>query len=288
MTETDYPAIYQTADGASITIQKNFLIVLAIYFICLITAAILSVINGPTSIFASIQTFLLLTGLGLTIYLANKQPQRIWYGTRALAESIKTITWRYMMRAEPFDNNDTEAKKHFLASLRKILQSNKKISAQATEIINLKQITDNMLVTRAKSLHERKLVYKEYRIENQQAWYANKANINRKKSKYWFFGLIAMNSTAISFSIGKIIWPHIPFWPTDIFVIAAGAIMTWMQVNRYQELAASYTLAAHEIGLLNAELPEDQDEKKFSLFVSDAENAFSREHTQWQARRDAD
>jgi hypothetical protein len=33
-------------------------------------------------------------------------------------------------------------------------------------------------------------------------------------------------------------------------------------------------------------LPEHGTEQEFSLFVRDAENAFSREHIQWQARRD--
>ena len=53
-----------------------------------------------------------------------------------------------------------------------------------------------------------------------------------------------------------------------------------------QELAASYALAAHEIGLIRQQslLPSTDDE--FSLFVGDAENAFSREHTQWIARKD--
>ncbi|MBC8739408.1 SLATT domain-containing protein [Paraburkholderia sp. UCT31] len=77
-------------------------------------------------------------------------------------------------------------------------------------------------------------------------------------------------------------------WELSHRVAAAASVMAWIQTKRFQELAASYTLTAHEIGLLRIALPTPPAEDKFSVYVGDAENAFSREHTQWQARRDAD
>ena len=59
-----------------------------------------------------------------------------------------------------------------------------------------------------------------------------------------------------------------------------------MQAKRYSELAASYALTAHEISLIREQALNPSTEEEFSKFVSDAENAFSREHTQWSARRD--
>src|SRR5690606_15189811 len=38
----------------------------------------------------------------LCIFIGYQKPDRIWYNARAVAESVKTLTWRYMMRAEPF------------------------------------------------------------------------------------------------------------------------------------------------------------------------------------------
>jgi hypothetical protein len=91
---------------------------------------------------------------------------------------------------------------------------------------------------------------------------------------------------ALGFAIFRIVYPSTEHWPTDIFVAAAASMMGWVQTKRFQELASSYTLTAHEIVLLDAMLPDDNSEESFSLFVADAENAFSREHTQWRARRD--
>ena len=193
-----------------------------------------------------------------------------------------------MMRAEPFEGNDDEAKSHFLASLRKILDTNKQISCHAIKMQNPEQITETMLNIRGLLLRKRKIIYKQQRIEDQHEWYRKKSTINKRLSFFWFVLLIVANSLAIIFAISKIIWPHYDYWPTDIFVTLSSVIMTWLQVKRYQELAASYALTTHEIGLLRAEFPDDHDEHRFSIFVSDAENAFSREHTQWQARRDTD
>ncbi|HEL3238443.1 TPA: SLATT domain-containing protein [Stenotrophomonas maltophilia] len=67
--------------------------------------------------------------------------------------------------------------------------------------------------------------------------------------------------------------------------IASGAL-AYLQSKRYSELAASYALTAHEIGVVEEQLAQVKGEREFSLFVGDAENAFSREHTQWEARKD--
>ena len=75
------------------------------------------------------------------------------------------------------------------------------------------------------------------------------------------------------------------FWPTDVLVAIAASILSWMQAKRFSELASSYSLAAHEISLINEQSLRSTTDNDFSIFVGDAENAFSREHTQWVARK---
>ena len=64
-------------------------------------------------------------------------------------------------------------------------------------------------------------------------------------------------------------------------------MLSWIQAKRFQELAASYALAAHEISIIRQQSSGPMDDRAFSRFVGDAENAFSREHTQWVARQDS-
>ncbi|WP_198380007.1 DUF4231 domain-containing protein [Roseomonas sp. KE2513] len=288
MKESEFPALYGDANALSINAQKQFFTALAGNLSCLIFASALSVANLPNIWFAGLQVVTLLIGLGLTIFLAAKKPQQSWYGARALAESVKTVTWRYMMRAEPYDIDDANARYHFTKTLKKILDANQQVIAQAMDTLITDQITLKMEEIRSSGLKERQQFYKEFRISEQQEWYRRKGRTNSRNSKRWFVALIIINSLAILWSLGKMIYPSQEHWPTDIFVTAAGSVMAWLQTKRYQELAASYTLTAHEIGLLRLEQPNSLDENAHSIFVSDAENAFSREHTQWQARRDKD
>ncbi|AMO94539.1 putative anthranilate synthase component I [Collimonas fungivorans] len=130
------------------------------------------------------------------------------------------------------------------------------------------------------------MAYATGRIKNQLTWYAKKAAFNRRTSNGFFWVLIATNGAAILCAILRIKLVEIPFWPTDVFVAAAASLLSWMQAKRFSELAASYALAAHEISLIREQASLPNSDTEFSLFVGDAENAFSREHTQWVARKD--
>lgn len=288
MTDIDFPPLYQAADSASREAQKRFFQALGINLALLVIAAVMSVANVQSRAFALLQMIPLFGTLGATLYLALKRPQRIWYGTRALAESVKTVSWRYMMRAEPFNHDDAADRAHFRKSLTEIFNTNISISAQAVTMTSGPQITQKMLDVRSQSLRERIDLYESERVDNQQAWYNNKAKSNQASAKFWFSALIALNVLALIFASGKVATPHVNYWPTDILVAAAASVMAWIQTKRFQELSASYTLTAHEIGLLRIALPSPPEEASFSVYVGDAENAFSREHTQWQARRDTD
>jgi hypothetical protein len=139
---------------------------------------------------------------------------------------------------------------------------------------------------RSRSLEERRATYAGSRIKDQLTWYAKKAASNRSISKKIFWALIATNAVAVLCAILRLAFPDQALWPTDVFVAVAACLLSWMQARRFSELAASYALAAHEISLIKEQSLLPDSDEKFSLFVGDAENAFSREHTQWVARKD--
>jgi hypothetical protein len=68
-------------------------------------------------------------------------------------------------------------------------------------------------------------------------------------------------------------------------IVVAAAIIGWIQIKRYSELASAYALTAHEIGIIEERARSAYTNEAFSQFVNDAEQAFSREHTQWVARQ---
>ena len=123
-------------------------------------------------------------------------------------------------------------------------------------------------------------------MREQLGWYAKKARFNKYRANVFFWVLIAVNLGAVILAALKIKFAETPIWPTDALVALAASLLSWMQAKRFSELASSYSLAATEIGLIRDQARMITCEKDFSVFVADAENAFSREHTQWVARKD--
>jgi hypothetical protein len=286
MQEQDFPALYRSADELSLASQRHFFRALKLHLVLLVIAAALSIANIPHWAVAACQLVALLGALSCSIYLFSEHPDRYWYAGRAVAESIKTITWRYVCRAEPFHGGDTTARCDFQQKLKAIVDQNKDVAQALTNHLDAPQITQAMTQMRAAPLEDRKSTYATSRIKDQLTWYAKKASFNKRTSNGFFWALIVTNSVAVICAILRIKFVYVPFWPTDVFIAAAASLLSWMQARRFSELASSYALAAHEIGLIREQAFSPNTDEAFSQFVGDAENAFSREHTQWVARRD--
>lgn len=282
----EFPSLYRSADELSLASQRHFFLALKLHLITLVIAAGLSIVSIPHWSVAVFQLIVLLTALSCSIYMFAMRPDRLWYAGRAVAESIKTISWRYVCRAEPYQGDDTSARNDFRKTLKAIVDQNKEVCQALTKYLDGVQITPTMDEVRGKSLEERQNIYALSRVADQLTWYAKKASFNRCMSKTFFWILIFVNAVAVGCAIFRIVYPGQSFWPTDVFVAAAASLLSWMQAKRFSEQAASYALAANEIGFIKEQASLTRGEKEFSDFVGDAENAFSREHTQWIARKD--
>lgn len=287
MTNDDFPALYRCASEVSAESQTAFLRGLRWHLLCLVVAAGISVMNSPLAIMAVTQALVLLGALSCSVYLFSMRPDRIWYAARAVTESIKTTTWRFVVRAEPFNNDDKIARSDFLLKLKSIVEQNTEVAKRFSKDLAGDQITTWMLDLRAATFPIRKEAYVASRIADQQLWYAKKSAWNKKMASRFFIALIVTNSLAIVAAVVKVYCPTVQYWPTDLLIAIAAALLSWLQAKRFSELSSSYALAAHEISLIKEQAVAIGTEGDFSLFVSDAENAFSREHTQWVARKDS-
>ena len=286
MQDADFPALYRSTNDFSLKSQKNFFYALKFHLLTLIFAALLSVIKIQHWSIAAMQLISLLGALGCSIFLFSIRPEKFWYGGRAVAESIKTLTWRYVCRAEPFQAEDEIAGKEFYQKIKAVIEQNKEVCRKLNNYLDGVQITEMMRNIRSQPLEKRKEIYRENRINDQHQWYTKKSKFNRIKSNTFFYLLIFINICAILCSILLLVNIAAPFWPTDVFVAMAAAVLSWMQAKKFSELAASYALASYEIGIIKEESNSSTNDGDFSIFVGDAENAFSREHTQWVARKD--
>ncbi len=113
----DLPALYHVATLASGEAQKYYLLLVKINVALLSFGAISSAINVSANsalfngIIANISAVLLIGSVVITSAIELAKFEKKWYDGRAIAESIKTITWRFILNAEPYNtlsNRDAE------------------------------------------------------------------------------------------------------------------------------------------------------------------------------------
>jgi hypothetical protein len=147
------------------------------------------------------------------------------------------------------------------------------------------QITDEMDRIRALSLDEKKKYYAAHRLNDQRTWYRRKAGENNRSARNWVIAAVVAYVLAFALVLARIRFPDWEFWGIGPIIVFAASLIGWMEVKKFNELGAAYTVTAHEIGLIKPKLDAVDSESDFSDFINDAELAFSREHTLWIARQ---
>jgi hypothetical protein len=282
-----FPALFRRADTASNRYQREYLWLIQAEYALLFVASIISmsVFTGATIYVAFVVVLLL--SLGVLVLRSVRKPEQDWYGCRALAESVKTLSWRFMMRAAPFaDPAPASPKLAFREHLHDLFRKNQTIADRIDQDVpDGEQVTSDMERVRALSLDDRKRTYLKDRIEDQSGWYQRKAKFNKDAARRWAIIGVGAYVVAVAMALARIRFPDIQLWPIEPVLLFASSVIGWMQIKKFNELAATYSVAATELGLLKPKIEEAHTEAELSLAVSEAELAFSREHTLWIARR---
>lgn len=283
-----YPGLYEAADQAAKQAQRYELRCYKVSAASLVLGASLSLVSTVTTPIAIISILFFVTSLCAYIYSQHRNFKGRWYLARALAESIKTSTWRLMMGADPFSeqSRDDNVRK-YRSLLAELLRENAVIGDQlGTDAALTDQVPLRMLdVTEMPYLQKRDF-YLRKRVNEQKDWYTAKAKENRSKATRYLMAISLAYFLAILFLLVRVGYPSLPLLPIDVFAVMASVLIGWKQLRRFDELSSAYGLTAHEVGIIGSQVSDVSSQEELSDFVSDAENAFSREHTQWAARRD--
>lgn len=285
----EFPALFQAADAASIDAQNSYANIVKADLICVVLGTLLSTLSTTD---LDIQTWLAVLGailfviaFFLSLALKFTRFERTWYGARAVAESVKSLSWKYITGAKPF-RYSTSADMEFTNRLSQMLMEKKNLAYDFGADANQKdQITQSMRDMRAAAFETRKRTYLQERIAKQRIWYANKANTCRQNEKVYFRWALAGQFAGLVAALILIKYPSVPNL-TGVFSSIAVALFTWMQIRKFQELAQAYALTAQELGLVEAQASQVNTDEELSDFVDSAETAISREHTMWIARRE--
>lgn len=218
------------------------------------------------------------------VTVREKKYEKVWFDARAVSESAKTLSWRYMMRLPPF-HEEQSADEALIDELQEVGSSRpgalEKIGGIEPNII---QITSLMRKVRQSSFEERKAYYLASRLADQRDWYHTKAAFNRTRSELWYWVVVGTQVAAIVMAILKASG-FIEISPVGLLMTAAAGFSAWAQAKRHDDLKTSYSVAANELSNLGAKIELCSSETKLPAHVEDVEEAVSREHTMWRARR---
>lgn len=290
--KTDFPGLYQASDTASIKAQSKYTKLIAFDLVFMIISATLAIYNynqTESKLFVYVVSGLfLLFSLVLTIIMRTMKFEDTWYQGRALAESCKTLTWRFITCSESFeqDMNEEDAKQLFVNRIRELSKDffdlNSVLNAKTA---TLPIITTKMMEIRTLNMLERKQFYIENRIEDQKKWYSNKAEFNETRYNLWFIIIIVSQVLAIISVVVLISYPESDWNLVGLFTTVSSSALSWLQLKQHQELKQAYTTATQELNFISASAGRINSETALSEFVLDSENAISREHTLWLAQK---
>lgn len=131
---TSFPALYRCADDASSSGQTWYIRWMTINLSLLLGGALVGSISltdvESKRVVNAIAALIFFAAGGVTILLATRRWERIWYAGRAVAESAKSLTWKFVCAADPFPSSMSyqDALELFTSSLRELLNENEHLA----------------------------------------------------------------------------------------------------------------------------------------------------------------
>lgn len=281
--ELDMPGFFTDADAASLNGQRLYLRLNRIRLTSAIVGAAGSIVvlsDGRMDYSAIIALAGFLVALVAELALSYLQPERDWYSGRAMAESMKTMAWRYAVHGEPFTDGLGEDE------LRGLLRSRvKQLTIKGADRVAIGTdaplITESMRELRRSDFDTRKSIYIEHRTVSQRHWYARKAIFNKRRAQFWRIVLVSAEVLAVVLATLRITGRlSVDLAGVCGAVIAASA--AWLVLKQHAQLASAYNMTSRELALQEDTLL-GTGEADWPRAVADAEKAISREHTMWLA-----
>jgi hypothetical protein len=284
-----YPGLHAATDSASLRAQRfHFIVIrlqLGLFFLVAITAGLAAVLPSGLGEEIAVLTAILLAIAILTAWIGRLgQYERAWFTCRAIAESVKSASWLYMMRVPPFEH-DATADSLLANRLREILSVWSGYEKLFAGRDAGHSPTSKMRDIRNMDFAERKSQYSILRQKDQRDWYSDKCRLNESRATQWFWITTILPVAALVVAIGQARFGPAPVNLISPLMTLAATFLAWSQSKRYEELSQAYSLAAVELEHLQALTMGANNEESLHNVVVDTEEAISREHKMWCVKR---
>ncbi|MEV6283097.1 DUF4231 domain-containing protein [Kribbella sp. NPDC051770] len=286
--DTDMPQLFQAADGASLEAQASYIGRTRLRLVLISVAAACGIASwrvgeGDVDLLGILGTALFIGALVIETSLWRDRPDKVWYDGRAVAESAKTLAWKFAVCGSPFPSTMDEA-----GAARGLADRLDKVKAQFPDLelhpVAAPLVSPWMLEQRRAPIDDRRYTYLKARIEDQQTWYSRKAKYNKRRSKQWRLLLVILEILGAAASLaGALIDVDLFFAPAIAALV--GAVVAWIETKQHDSLSRAYSAATADLASAEAKLNLATTDDSWAIEVDDAEEAISREHTVWLASR---
>lgn len=286
----DYPILFQAADARSVAAQRSYRRLVAIELGSVVTGSVLGAgaawMVASARVAGAIAAITFLVAIVARIVRERRGDDRIWFDARAVAETAKTQTWRFVLRVPPFAD-DATADRQLARELIAILRA--RPSLLLTDVGrpgDTAQISDRMRELRAMSLTDRRDLYVQHRLIDQADWYRRSAIRHERLGQRWSWGSLTSEVLAVVAALLALQLPGLgELGLLGVLGALAAAFAAWGQTGRHEDLAKAYGLAYQELLLIAGFADAVSKETDLTKLVHDGEGAISREHTMWMAKR---
>lgn len=288
VTDADMPQLFQAADRASLDAQSAYVNGTRLRLACLVLAAASGLTSwrigaGKVDVLAVASLVFFIGAIIVEGALWKSRPNKTWYDARAVAESAKTLAWKFAVCADPFP-----VAMPLPDAQRSLLEKLDVVQAQFSSLdlapIEAKAVSEWMREQRTQSWTDRREVYLEQRLQSQRAWYARKAKYNKSRSNRWRGTLIALEFIGAMCAFGEVFNDNFESL-APLVAVVVGSIVAWVETKQHDYNGRAYAAAVADLSKAESKLEVSSDEDTWALEANDAEDAISREHTLWLASR---
>jgi len=287
-----FPAAYRHADKSSKRYRRRYsTVVVSFSVFSVATPVVQLLLESNRQALATSLLVATVAQLGIALINAGLPLSTHWYENRAVAESTKSLTWRYAVGGLPFSvdlpssqQNDTTQFSVRLMELVKVIHEHD-MGFDSAEIV-LDEDLSEVISLRQSSLARRQEIYRQGRLQDQLHWYLEKAQQQGRLSRIFNLLTVVFSLTATAIATAAASGHPDDLLLKGITPISAAALgfLAFSKSQNYSLNSSAYQLASYEIRLiLSQQLPTDEHE--WADWVDQAEEALSREHVMWQTSK---
>lgn len=275
------PSAFTTAEEASRRGQTRFKRAMMVALVLLVVAAAAGLVHESWAGWVSGAAFagsILATGLGFF-----RDAEDDWYDGRAVAESAKTLTWKYAVGGEPFEVMEPDAQTAYDRALAAVVKEIHTLRGSVAAPARTSE-SEKLRLLREEPLEARREVYREQRLKDQRDWYGRRGGEHRSTARTWQVLAVVLQVAGLVGALLKgadIVQVDL----LSVFATAGAGAVAWLAAGDYVKTARAYELTTLELNRVLGIVNSIGEEAAWATFVADAEQAMSREHTAWQARR---